>query len=263
MPRTYGKSKGRAKQTRLSFVPTEFTNSQNEEANRNANVRYAHPSLSTLRSPRKARDKSSTPTPVNLEPSPEEALQSTNDQSSQRRSRRKGKKGTLSGNNYLLSGLICIAASQMSASQHATSPSPPPATQDSDSDLEIVHSARKNTRAGNTKRKRVDSSESEGSHISDESDADEVVARPRRKLRRGGAPQPIVVDDDSEEQEVRAGASHSPDIPHTPRRDSAQDRIDLDEDLEDLQDSGTTHSVSKYLTISNILCSRQNVAHSW
>lgn len=85
MPRTYGKSKGKAKQTRLSFVP-EFTNSQDEEANRNANVRYAHPSLSTLRSPRKASEKSSTPTPfVNLEPSPEEA--------SQKRSRRKGKKG--------------------------------------------------------------------------------------------------------------------------------------------------------------------------
>ncbi|BCS25939.1 uncharacterized protein APUU_50650S [Aspergillus puulaauensis] len=211
MPRTYGKSKGKAKQTRLSFVP-EFTNSQDEEANRNANVRYAHPSLSTLRSPRKASEKSSTPTPfVNLEPSPEEA--------SQKRSRRKGKK-----------------ASQMSASQNATPP--PPATQDSDSDLEIVKSARKNTRARNTKRKRVDSSEPEDPHISDESDADEVVSRPRRKLRRGGAPQPIVVDDDSsEDQEIRAGASNSPDIPHTPRRDSAQDRIDLDEDLEDLQDS--------------------------
>lgn len=139
----------------------------------------------------------------------------------------------------------------MSASQNATPP--PPATQDSDSDLEIVKSARKNTRARNTKRKRVDSSEPEDPHISDESDADEVVARPRRKLRRGGAPQPIVVDDDSsEDQEIRAGTSNSPDIPHTPRRDSAQDRIDLDEDLEDLQDSGTAHSLCKSLTISNI-----------
>lgn len=94
MPRTYGKSKGKAKQTRLSFVPTEFPNSQDEADNRNANVRYAHPSLSSLRSSRKASEKSSTPTPfVNLEPRPEETSQSTNDQSSRKRSRRKGKKG--------------------------------------------------------------------------------------------------------------------------------------------------------------------------
>ncbi|KAL4917572.1 hypothetical protein BDW62DRAFT_183411 [Aspergillus aurantiobrunneus] len=230
MPRTYGKPKGKAKQTRLAFVPAEFkSDSKVEDATRNANIRYSHPSLSTVRCDRSLAEKTSTPAPfVKVEPSPEESSHSEIQESSQRRSRKEGK------------GKGKKALSQESTSNNATSsapPSPPPAAQDSDSDLEVIRSARKNTRDRIMKRKREDSPE-EDPRISEGSDGDEVVARPRRKLRRGGAPQPIVVDDESsEEQKGRDVISNSPDIPHTPRRDSAQDRIDIEEDLEDLQDS--------------------------
>ena len=119
---------------------------------------------------------------------------------------------------------------------------PSPATQCSDSELEVIHSARKPTRNRSLKRKRTDSSEPEDCHVSDESEAKEPISRPRRRLRRGGAPQPILVDEESDgQQEVRGGTSESPSIPRTPRRNSSQDRIDIEEDLEDLQDSGIAH----------------------
>lgn len=83
MPRTYGKSKGKAKQTRLAFVPAEFTSERNDEGgsfstSRNAKIRYTNPSLGILRSGRStsSRENSSTPKPfVNVErgPSPKDA----------------------------------------------------------------------------------------------------------------------------------------------------------------------------------------------
>ncbi|KAL4934714.1 uncharacterized protein BDV17DRAFT_13260 [Aspergillus undulatus] len=246
MPRTYGKSKGKAKQTRLSFVPSQFASDGNdEEHSRNANVRYTHPSLSTVRHGRSIGKKESTPVPfVEAQPSPEGSLQSEAgaeaqvDGSSQRSLRKKEKKKKKRSSKKSTSKSNTPLAA--SPSPPPVPPSPPLATQDSDSDsdLEIIHSARKNTRDRTAKRKRVDSSEPEAPRVSEESDADEIVARPRRKLRRGGAPQPVIVDDDSsEEEEPRAAHSKSPSVPHTPRRDSAQDRIDIEEDLEDLQDS--------------------------
>lgn len=96
MPRTYGKPRGKAKQTRLSFVPAEFTSdkpdNQDEDTNsRNANVRYSHPSLSSLRAGRSTGESKANPTPsVKDQPSPEETVQSEG-HASQRRSRRKGK----------------------------------------------------------------------------------------------------------------------------------------------------------------------------
>ncbi|KAL4945878.1 hypothetical protein BDV06DRAFT_183975 [Aspergillus oleicola] len=231
MPRTYGKSKTKAKQTRLSFVPSQFaSDGQDEETDRNsrnANVRYTHPSLGTLRHDRSKSKKSASPAP-----SVKAQSRSSSEEVPQPKRNRSWKKGKKSKKG----------SSQKSTSITPTAPhTPPPATQDSesDSDIEFLHSARKRTRDTNAKRKRADSSESEDQRISDESDVDEVVARPRRKLRRGGAPQPIVVDDDESEEgdEDRPATSKSPSVPVTPRRDSAQDRIDIEEDLEDLQDS--------------------------
>ncbi|RDW76587.1 uncharacterized protein DSM5745_06579 [Aspergillus mulundensis] len=354
MPRTYGKSKGKAKQTRLAFVPAEFTLSQQDEdsnstTSRNANVRYTDPSLGTLRSGKAAskQDKSSGSTPqpfvrIGRGHSPEENLQSGVAEmalSSQKSDRKEGKKKKKSSSRKSLKIAAAPAplaspspppATQDSDSdsdleivhsakkntrrqprkaeypeptpppqdtdsdsdveiihsakknkrtrntepkaadppepippaqnsdnkldivhsarknmttrsmkeEQIASPDPVPANQDSDSDLEILHSAQKPTRSRAIKRKRVESSEPEDAHVSEESDAEDVVARPRRKLRRGGAPQPVAIHNDSEEeQEVRGGTSKSPSVPHTPRRDSAQDRIDIEEDLEDLQDS--------------------------
>ncbi|KAL4947932.1 hypothetical protein BDW69DRAFT_104074 [Aspergillus filifer] len=289
MPRTYGKSKAKAKQTRLSFVPSQFaSNGQDEEHSRdsrNANVRYTHPSLGTLKRDRSESKSSAEPKPfVTRQPqsSAEEVSQSQSHSgahgASERLDRKRSKK-----NGKKKSKKDKTSSSQKSKSDTPVAPpTPPPATQDSesDSDIEIVHSVRKKTRDTNGKRKRVDSSEPEEQQISDESDADkiiqsarkrtrdtsakrkrvdssepeeqqvpnesdadEVVARPRRKLRRGGAHQAIVVDDDDndddddDEKEDRAATSKSPSVPVTPRRDSVQDRLDIEEDLEDLQDS--------------------------
>lgn len=139
------------------------------------------------------------------------------------------------------------------------------AVDEDDSEVEVAQTKR--TRNGNrsSKRKRRAVSESEFNQ-SQESDA-EVVTRPRRKLRRGAASKPTIVLDDDEDEEKEDGLEKSQkeeekeedededddeplvtparrrrrnivsEDPQTPRRGSDQDKIDIEEDLEDLQDS--------------------------
>lgn len=129
-----------------------------------------------------------------------------------------------------------------------------------DSDLKVVQ-----TRPSKRKRPAVSGSESNQSE--EKSDVDEVVSRPRRKLRRGVASKPTIVlcDDDNgvkedepelkNQQEEKEDENEDEDEPlvtparrrrhnivsedpQTPRRGSDQDKLDIEEDLEDLQDSG-------------------------
>lgn len=80
----------------------------------------------------------------------------------------------------------------------------------------------------------------------DDEDEDEEPKR-RRRLRRGAPLKPVVIlddSDDSDDQLVSSPAKRrkpnpSDDVPQTPRRDSDQDKLDIEEDLEDLQDSGS------------------------
>ncbi|TPR02049.1 Inosine-uridine preferring nucleoside hydrolase family protein [Aspergillus niger] len=196
MPRTYGKKK----QTRLAFAPLSSSPKKREddsddEKDRRANLRYAHPSMPVLRRGRSQPDAKSTP-------------------------------------------------------QRTPEPKAEPVS-DSDSDIEIVRSTRKNPQRGPLKRKRTDVSSSESPSATpqkpaadSESDADEVVPASRRKLRRGVAPQPAAVDDDNDSEEElvispkkRRTRNASPDVPQTPRRGLEQDELDIEEDLQALQDS--------------------------
>lgn len=79
------------------------------------------------------------------------------------------------------------------------------------------------------------------------SDDDVIVSKPRRRLRKGPSPKPIIsLDSDSEQSDEPLVSSPAKrrrrnvdvDMPQTPRRNSNQDEADLEEDLEDLQDSG-------------------------
>lgn len=124
----------------------------------------------------------------------------------------------------------------------------------SDSALEIQRNARKYTRLRSGKRKRSPSlpklSKTPANElqilVSDESDED-LVIQPRRRLRRGAADaRPIVVEEGSEDSDEpirsspmkRRKRNINSDPPKTPRRNSDQERLDLEEDLEALQDSG-------------------------
>lgn len=101
----------------------------------------------------------------------------------------------------------------------------------------MTRSARKRSAPTSLKRKRSEeASNSEPSLqvVSDDSDGDEVVSRPRRKLRRGTISQPVEDEDDDD----------LPTAPRTPRRARDQDDLDIEEDLEALQDSGTFFSFS-------------------
>ncbi|PKX94187.1 uncharacterized protein P174DRAFT_441472 [Aspergillus novofumigatus IBT 16806] len=233
MPRTYGKGK----QTRLSFAPLSSsppgtdgsTRSQND---RLATLRYDHPSLPSLRrNPLQRgktltrREKSYTPPKKVLSegtPSsePEQTTQRSREDESPTRSTAKD----------------AIAVDESS-----------------DSTLEIQRSARKYMRLRSGKRKRSPSlpkssktSANEPSIlVSDESDED-MVKQPRRRLRRGAAnARPIVVEEGSEDSDEpihsspikRRKRNINSEPPKTPRRNSDQERLDLEEDLEVLQDS--------------------------
>lgn len=128
---------------------------------------------------------------------------------------------------------------------------------DSESDVPVRISARKKKNKKDLKRKRAPSPTPSSSPppnisnlaVSDSSDADDIITQPSRKLRRGANAQPTIVLDDSsdesEEEPVRSSPvkrrrlMRSSEVPQTPRRGQDQAELDIEEDLEDLQDSGT------------------------
>ncbi|PYH99351.1 hypothetical protein BO71DRAFT_394422 [Aspergillus ellipticus CBS 707.79] len=211
MPRTYGKKK---KQTRLAFAPIGSPPPTNEpkkerekdgdkdgDKDRRATLRYDHPSMPTLRRGRSRPEKKH--------------------------------------------------------SRQATPEKAPEPAQESDSDIEIVRSTRKKPEQKSLKRKRRgDSSESDAltptqppakTIALDDSDDEKVVTASHRKLRRGTAPRPAMKadnkSDESEEEPVlsspvkRTRRNGPSDVPQTPSRKLDQDDLDIEEDLEDLQDS--------------------------
>ncbi|KAF7170368.1 hypothetical protein CNMCM5623_002791 [Aspergillus felis] len=237
MPRNNGK----AKQTRLSFAPLSSSppgtdRSTRSQKDRLATLRYAHPSLPSLRRDPLERGKhltrreeSSTPPKKGLSegtPSsePEQTPQRPGEDQLPTRSPRSPVKDAIA------------------------------VDESSDSTLEIQRSARKYMRLRSGKRKRSPSlpkpSKTSPNErpilVSDQSDEDMVI-QPRRRLRRGTADvKPIVVEEDSEgsDEPIRSSPikrrkrNISSDHPRTPRRQSEQEKLDLEEDLEVLQDSG-------------------------
>lgn len=103
---------------------------------------------------------------------------------------------------------------------------------------------------------------SSGLHLSDlgspeTSDADEIVTRPTsRRLKRAAASNTaFVVDDDSESDIVvsspakRRRRDSGSEVPRTPHQTSEQDRLDLEEDLKALQDSGTAFPFTRVISM--------------
>lgn len=93
----------------------------------------------------------------------------------------------------------------------------------------------------------------ESRHLSNSADSNAVEAndfaeetlRPRRRLKRKAESSPIVLSDleDSEEPVVSSPVKRrrpvlEPEAPRTPRTSAKQDKLDIEEDLRDLQDSG-------------------------
>lgn len=79
------------------------------------------------------------------------------------------------------------------------------------------------------------------------SDEEDMVTRPTpRRLKRGAAPSTALSVDDSDDSDdiilsspaKRRRLDNEPEALRTPRQASDQDRLDLEEDLEDLKDSG-------------------------
>ena len=255
--------RGKTKQTRLSFKPPAAASQDKDstqrdpgdQKSRHANLRYGHPSLATVRlgkppsaaapSPPPANTKSSTIEDERSAPSVREKLPS------------KAVSGKEKNGGFLwitFKGLLADLTIKANAVDEDS---------DSDSDLEIApRKPRKKETQQPLKRKRSRVSEKA---VSEDEESDPNEVRPRRKLRRGAASKPVVLDDDDEEEyhasrnpeksgeekEEEEDDDDEPIIatpakrkrnivtedPQTPRRGSDQDQIDIEEDLEDLQDS--------------------------
>ncbi|KAF7594710.1 hypothetical protein BBP40_008603 [Aspergillus hancockii] len=252
MPRTYGK----AKQTRLAFAPIAFSQDSDDAIDRKATLQYGHPSRPVVRGGRSQLDGKSSermsPAPFVKRSSSDEEKALSKLESPEEPSRKKKKKDKKKNKKE-------IKDRKKQKSEAAGEPSQPSSPeyklsvpQESESDEDIPTSVRKARVRQDLKRKRSqpppDTEHSfprdpSQSVKSEDSDADNIVARPRRKLRRGPAPQPtIVLDDESDEEPVSSPAKGrkndaSVQLPQTPERNMDQDELDLQEDLEDLQDS--------------------------
>ncbi|KAE8346531.1 hypothetical protein BDV24DRAFT_65217 [Aspergillus arachidicola] len=274
MPRTYGK---RAKQTRLSFAPIALSQDSAEDADeksdRKATLCYGHPSMPTIRS---TRPQPSGPSSESMSPVPfvkkssadqqgpvskaETSGQSTptkmmmmkkkkSKKDRQEQKKKKDKKGKKEKNKKKSEE----TADELS--QHSTLETKVPIRRESesDSDEEAPASARKVREARALKRKRSQTpsdtahSPSQNPSLStksSDSDAQDIISRPRRKLRRGPAQQQTIVldDDDSDEGPISTPARKrrraiDAQPPQTPEQNLDQDELDLREDLQDLQDS--------------------------
>lgn len=254
MPRTYGK---RPKQTRLSFNPVGAASPDTQESpGRQAKLRYGHPSMPIVRSERKRLDfkKEEGQKSRKQRPSSPLPMKSLNADEEDEESR---------------------PASPQDTKKKRVKPvwkEKKTIAVDEDDELEVAQTKRARNGNQSLKRKRPAVSESGSNKSEQESDADEIVTRPRRKLRRGAASKPNIIHDDDEdekkdepesknqkeEEEEKEEEEHEDEDedeplvtparrrrrnivsedPQTPRRGSGQDKIDLEEDLEDLQDSG-------------------------
>lgn len=108
-------------------------------------------------------------------------------------------------------------------------------------DLEL-NDASNSSKAASSKDKR----KSQRSALSPIVDVEPMeTPRPRRKLKRKAESSPVInLDSDSEEPVMSSPAKRKrliagPKTPETPRDSSDQDQLDIEEDVRDLQDSGT------------------------
>lgn len=135
--------------------------------------------------------------------------------------------------------------------------------EDSDTEITSLPKTRSVTRAQQTgaeelsPKKRVKSSavDLSGLASAETSDADELVTRPTSRKRRAAEPSAnFVVDDDSDDSDdvvvsspaKRRRRENVSEEPRTPRKTSEQDRLDLEEDLRDFEDSGTIDFAKLY-----------------
>ncbi|GLB06159.1 hypothetical protein AtubIFM57258_001456 [Aspergillus tubingensis] len=168
MPRTYGKKK----QTRLAFAPlssppTKKEDSDNEN-DRRANLRYAHPSMPVLRRGRSQKDAKSPPqrTP---EPKAEPVSDSDSDIEIVRSTRKTPKRGSLKRKRTDVS----------SSESPSATPQKPAAGSESDAD-EVVPASRRKLRRGVAPQPAI---------TADDSDSEEeLVISPRKRRTRNASP---------------------------------------------------------------------------
>ncbi|GAB1205399.1 hypothetical protein APSETT445_004073 [Aspergillus pseudonomiae] len=271
MPRTYGK---RAKQTRLSFAPIDLSQDSaedpGEKSDRKATLRYGHPSMPTVRSTRSLLSGPSTgsmsPVPFVKKASADQECSTSKAETSEsltptkkkknkkKQKKEKKKKKDKKGKEEKEKEKEKSTEFADELRQPSTSETKVPLRQESESDdEEAPTSARKVRESRALKRKRSqtpsDTADSPSQNPSpsvrsDNSDVDDIISRPRRKLRRGPAQQPTVIldDDDSDEGPIATPARKRRRVidaqpPRTPEQNLDQDELDLREDLQDLQDS--------------------------
>ncbi|KAJ5832137.1 hypothetical protein N7474_000448 [Penicillium riverlandense] len=216
--------RSRKKQTRLAFAsaPPETEaagDSPTKSDGRFARLEYGHPSMASLltgksRNSQHAASKDTTP-----------AKSSMRKHESKDKSRSKKKKHTIENEN------------------NQTSVKEPVDSASSEDDI-VVPSTQK-------RKRRLPSTAEIGTralHATDKpamSDSKDPGSRTRRKLKRKAESSPIVLSDSEDSDEPvlsspikRRRRAADTETPQTPHSSADRDRLDIEEDLEDLQDSG-------------------------
>ncbi|KAE8351513.1 hypothetical protein BDV28DRAFT_18593 [Aspergillus coremiiformis] len=278
MPRTYGK----AKQTRLSFAPIVLSQDSaenlDEKGGCKATLRYGHPSMPTVRSSRShINDKSSE----RMSPEPFVVKKSSSDEETSilkpeplEKSSRKKKRTEKKDKNKKKE------KQEERGKKSAGEPSVPsksgsklPTQHESESDEDEAPTSARKLREGRALKRKRSQTPSDTAHSPpqdpspsakfEDSDAGNIVARPRRKLRRGSVPQPtIVLDDDSDEEPSSTPARRrkntiNSQLPQTPERNLDQEELDIREDLQDLQDSVVKHTRTRGRLANSARAQRQ------
>lgn len=238
------RTRNKPKQTRLSFAPvglaTDGDSTIGGKADRLAKVRYGHPSAPSLVDQRptsyrdtkksgKSRKRKDLPD-INRQKSPEVMLTSSNIKREHEESDDEG-----------------IPAEGSSRERNNTSNIKREPEESDNEDIATDNSSHGRNNTEESDENEIITKPSFQTKCDTSERDDEIITNPGGKLRRGAAPKPAIeLDSDSEEEPVasspakRRKRNMASDILQTPRRNSNQHNIDLEEDLEDLRDSGIT-----------------------
>lgn len=252
------------KQTRLAFAPAAAspTDETSEDVNdRFARLSYGHPSLAAVRPESFGKSKSEEPKKRSSNTS------KLSKSSTRRQSPDRSAEGPAEEQSMLAHPRFVVEIPSIShlAKAHLSKQEVDEETSDDDVIVPSSHRKRRapaepeaiitspahtsKTRSTRKPKRKVTSNRD-----APPDDSVEEIPRPRRRLKRKAESSPVVLSD-SEDSEgpvlsspvKRRRRAAEPETPQTPQDNADQDQLDIEEDLKDLQDSGTADRFAEWL----------------
>lgn len=256
--------KSQKKQTRLAFAPAAASASgegSEDHNDRFARVSYGYPSLAAMRPGTSRKSTSEEPKKKLSKPSksskPSKRTQSPD---------RPAEPPTQEAQSMLASPRVAVEISSISPLAKAHLSKKAYEEESSDDDIVVPSSHRKRRAPTETDVSATSPAEASkrstrkskrnvpSKHDADADDSVEEISRPRRRLKRKAESSPIVLSNSDESEEPvpsspvkRRRRAADPETPQTSQDGARRDQMDIEEDLRDLQDSGTTRKAIESL----------------